>query len=112
MAQKGLYARDLLMKRVGPEPIMRARRQRDPPHPKTRIEAWGLGIWELVREANDGRLWPQAIKGQGIVIWTKCHRDPEGGKLAIKIWCGQLALTWSQVGIAATPMEEGHSLWL
>ncbi|MBW0590944.1 hypothetical protein O181_130659 [Austropuccinia psidii MF-1] len=106
------------MKRVGPEPMMRARRQSDPNRPKTKIEAWGLRIWKLAREADDGSIWPEAImmvgaiKGQGMVIWPKCHRAPEGAKLAIKIWCGQLAPTWSQVGIAATPMEEGHSLWL
>ncbi|MBW0575135.1 hypothetical protein O181_114850 [Austropuccinia psidii MF-1] len=49
------------MKRVGPEPMMRARRQRDPPRPKTKIEIWGLRIWKLAREANDGRIWPEAI---------------------------------------------------
>ncbi|MBW0487671.1 hypothetical protein O181_027386 [Austropuccinia psidii MF-1] len=61
---------------------------------------------ELAREAKDGRIWHEAIKGQGRVIWQKCHRAPEGAKLAIKIWCGQLAPTWSQVGIATTPIEE------
>ncbi|MBW0529052.1 hypothetical protein O181_068767 [Austropuccinia psidii MF-1] len=94
------------MKRVGPKPVMRAR------GPKANREAWGLRIWELAREANDGRIWPESIKGQGIVIWPKFHRSPEGAKLAIKIWCGQLAPTWSQVGSAATPIEEVHSLWL
>ncbi|MBW0528448.1 hypothetical protein O181_068163 [Austropuccinia psidii MF-1] len=106
------------MKRVGSKPMMRARRQRDPPGPQTKIEAWGLRIWELAREANDGRIWPEAtndgwaIIGQGSVIWPKGHRAPEGANLAINIWCGQLAPTWSQVGIATTPKEEGHCLWL
>ncbi|MBW0577478.1 hypothetical protein O181_117193 [Austropuccinia psidii MF-1] len=100
------------MKRVGPNPMMMARGPRDPPRPKTKIEAWGLRIWKLAREANDGRIWPEAIKGQGMVIWPKCHRAPEGAILAIKIWCGQLAPTRSQVGIYATPMAEGHSSWL
>ncbi|MBW0467365.1 hypothetical protein O181_007080 [Austropuccinia psidii MF-1] len=68
--------------------------------PKTKDRGRGLRIRELAREANDGRIWP------------KGHRAPEGAKLAIKIWCGQLAPTWSQVGITATPTEEGHSLWL
>ncbi|MBW0580314.1 hypothetical protein O181_120029 [Austropuccinia psidii MF-1] len=67
---------------------------------------------ELAKEASDGRIWPEAIKGQARVIWPKCHRAPEGANMAIKIWCGQLAPTWSQVGIAATPIEEGHFLWL
>ncbi|MBW0574463.1 hypothetical protein O181_114178 [Austropuccinia psidii MF-1] len=100
------------MKRVGPKAIMRARGQRDPPGQKTRIEAWGLRIWELARKANDGRVWPEAIIGQGSVIWPKGHRAQEGAKLAIRIWCGQLPPTWSQVGIAATPIDKGHSLWL
>ncbi|MBW0555953.1 hypothetical protein O181_095668 [Austropuccinia psidii MF-1] len=99
------------MKRVGPNPMMMARGPRTP-RPKAKIEAWGLGIGELAREANDGRIWPEAIKGQGRLIWPKLHRALGGAKLAIKIWCGQLAPTWSQVGIAATPMEEGDSLWL
>ncbi|MBW0545593.1 hypothetical protein O181_085308 [Austropuccinia psidii MF-1] len=80
---------------------------------------WQLGreandgrIWQLGREANDGRIWPEDIIGQGRVIWPKGHRAPEGTKSAIKIWCGELAPTWSQVGIAATPIEEGHSAWL
>ncbi|MBW0460398.1 hypothetical protein O181_000113 [Austropuccinia psidii MF-1] len=95
------------MKRVGPNSMMMARGPRNPPGPKTNIEAWGLAM-----EANDGRIWPDAIIGQGRVLWPKGHRAPEGAKLAIKIWCGQLVPTWSQVGIAATPIEEGHSLWL
>ncbi|MBW0529485.1 hypothetical protein O181_069200 [Austropuccinia psidii MF-1] len=99
------------MERVGPKPMKRARRQRDPPGPKRKIEGWGLRIWELAREANDGRIWPEVIIGQGRVIWTKGHRAPKGAKLAIKIWCGQFAPTRSQVAIAATPIEEGHSLW-
>ncbi|MBW0549554.1 hypothetical protein O181_089269 [Austropuccinia psidii MF-1] len=32
-----------------------------PPRPKKKIEAWGLRIWELAREANDGRIWPEDI---------------------------------------------------
>ncbi|MBW0585442.1 hypothetical protein O181_125157 [Austropuccinia psidii MF-1] len=73
----------------------------------------GVGdMEELAMEANDGRIWPEAIKGQGRVICPKCHREPEEAKLDIKIWCGQSSPTWSQVGIAATPIEEGHSLWL
>ncbi|MBW0533070.1 hypothetical protein O181_072785 [Austropuccinia psidii MF-1] len=107
------------MKRVGPKPMMRARgprtllgyRERGP-GPKKKVEAWGLRIWELAREVNDGRIWPDAIIGQGRAIWVKGCRAPDGAKLAIKIWCGQLAPTWSQVGIATTPIEEDHSSWL
>ncbi|MBW0468007.1 hypothetical protein O181_007722 [Austropuccinia psidii MF-1] len=81
-----------------PEPL---RKQKDTPRPKKKDKDLGVGDMEgLAREAKDGRIWP------------KGHRAPEGGKLAIKIWCGQLAPAWSQVGIATTPMEEGHSLWL
>ncbi|MBW0522752.1 hypothetical protein O181_062467 [Austropuccinia psidii MF-1] len=98
------------MKRGGPEP---PRTQKDTPRPKNKDKDLGLGdMEELAREAKDGRIWPEAIKGHVIVIWPKCHRAPEGAKLAIKIWCGRLAPTWSQVEIATTPMEEGHSLWL
>ncbi|MBW0487031.1 hypothetical protein O181_026746 [Austropuccinia psidii MF-1] len=61
--------------------------------PRNKIGACGLRIWELAREANDGRIWPEAIKGQARVIWPKCHRAPEGAKLAIKIWCSQLTPT-------------------
>ncbi|MBW0536134.1 hypothetical protein O181_075849, partial [Austropuccinia psidii MF-1] len=43
----------------GPEP---PRRQKDTPGPKTKTETWGLEIWKLAREANDGRIWP---KGHG-----------------------------------------------
>ncbi|MBW0583101.1 hypothetical protein O181_122816 [Austropuccinia psidii MF-1] len=94
------------MKRGVPGAMMMARGA------KTKIEARGLRVRKVARKANDGRIWPEAINGQGIVIWPKFHRAPEGSKLAIKIWCSQLAPTCSQVGIAATPMEEGHSLWL
>ncbi|MBW0497943.1 hypothetical protein O181_037658 [Austropuccinia psidii MF-1] len=80
-----------LMKRVGPKPMMRAR------VPKNKDR--GLGVEDM--EISHGR-----------VIWPKGHRAPEGAKLAIKIWCGQLAPAWSQTGIAATPIEEVHSLWL
>ncbi|MBW0490726.1 hypothetical protein O181_030441 [Austropuccinia psidii MF-1] len=52
--------------------------KRTPPGPKTRIETWGLEIWKLAREANDGRIWPEAIKGQGKVIWPKGHGKPMG----------------------------------
>ncbi|MBW0490022.1 hypothetical protein O181_029737 [Austropuccinia psidii MF-1] len=31
-----------------------------PPGPKTKIEAWGLGMWKLARKANDGRIWLEA----------------------------------------------------
>ncbi|MBW0587287.1 hypothetical protein O181_127002 [Austropuccinia psidii MF-1] len=106
----------------GPEP---PRKQKDTPRPKNKAKDLGVGnMEELAREANYGRIWPGAMKGQGRVIWPeaikgngrliwpKCHGAPEGDKFAIKIWCGQLAPTWSQVGIAATPIEEGHSLWL
>ncbi|MBW0568489.1 hypothetical protein O181_108204 [Austropuccinia psidii MF-1] len=110
MAQKGHLGQDPPNKRVGPKPMMRARRQRDPPRPKTKIEAWGLRIWELATQANDGRIWPGAIIGQGSVIWPKGHRAPEGAQLAIKIWCGHLAPAWSQARVIATPIEEGHYL--
>ncbi|MBW0489687.1 hypothetical protein O181_029402 [Austropuccinia psidii MF-1] len=96
-----------LMKRGGPEGLVLAR------GPKNKDKDLGVGdMEELAREAKDGGIWPEAIKGQGRVIWPKCHRAPEGAKLAIKIWCRQLAQTWSQVGIATKPMEEGHSSWL
>ncbi|MBW0572577.1 hypothetical protein O181_112292 [Austropuccinia psidii MF-1] len=65
-----------------------------------------------IKEEGQTRGCDRAIIGQDSMIWPKGHRGPEGAKLAIKIWCGGLAPTWSQVGIAATPMEEGHSLWL
>ncbi|MBW0527646.1 hypothetical protein O181_067361 [Austropuccinia psidii MF-1] len=94
----------------GPEP---PRKQKDTPRPKNKDKDLGVGdMEELAREAKDGRIWPEAIKGQGRVIWPKCHSTPEVDKFAIKIWCGQLAPTWSQVGIATTPIEEGHSLCL
>ncbi|MBW0580550.1 hypothetical protein O181_120265 [Austropuccinia psidii MF-1] len=89
------------------------RKQKDTSRSKEKDKDLRVGdMEELAREANDSRIWPEAIKGQGRVIWPKCHGAPEGAKLAIKIWCGRLAPTWSQVGIAATPIEEGHSLWL
>ncbi|MBW0585019.1 hypothetical protein O181_124734 [Austropuccinia psidii MF-1] len=95
------------MKRGGPEGLVLAR------GPKNKDKYLGVGdMGELAREANDGRIWPGAIKGQGRVIWPKCHRAPEGAKLAITIWCGGSAPAWSQLGIAATSIEEGHSLWL
>ncbi|MBW0569445.1 hypothetical protein O181_109160 [Austropuccinia psidii MF-1] len=98
------------MKRGSPEP---SKTQKDTPRPKNKDKDLGVGdMEELAREAKDGRIWPEAIKGQGSVIWPRCHREPEGAKLAIKIWSGQLAPTWSQVGISATPMEAGHSLCL
>ncbi|MBW0540249.1 hypothetical protein O181_079964 [Austropuccinia psidii MF-1] len=94
----------------GPEP---PRKQKDTPRLKNKDKDLGVGdMEELARESNDGTIWTEAIKGQARVIWPQCHRAPEGAKLAIKIWYGQLAPTWSQVGIAATPIEEGHSLWL
>ncbi|MBW0521174.1 hypothetical protein O181_060889, partial [Austropuccinia psidii MF-1] len=34
------------------------RRQKDPPGPKSKTKAWGLVIWKLAKEANDGRIWP------------------------------------------------------
>ncbi|MBW0461936.1 hypothetical protein O181_001651 [Austropuccinia psidii MF-1] len=93
-----------------PEP---PKKQEDTSRPKNKDKDLGVGdIEELAREAKDGSRWPEAITGQGRVIWKKCHTAPEGTKLAIKIWCGQLAPTWSQVRISATPMEEGQSLWL
>ncbi|MBW0584068.1 hypothetical protein O181_123783 [Austropuccinia psidii MF-1] len=100
------------MKRGGPGGLVLARGPRTP-RPKNKDKDLGVGdMEELAREANDGRIWPWAIKGQGRVIWPKFHRAPEGAKLAIKIWCVQLAPTWSQDEIVATPIEEGHSLWL
>ncbi|MBW0470015.1 hypothetical protein O181_009730 [Austropuccinia psidii MF-1] len=107
------------MKRGVPESLVLARgarpltNQKEPPRPKNKDKDLGVGdIEELSREAKDGRIWPGAIKDQGRVIWPKCHRAPEGVKLVIKIWFGKLAPTWSQVGIATAPIEEGHSLWL
>ncbi|MBW0566493.1 hypothetical protein O181_106208 [Austropuccinia psidii MF-1] len=46
--------------------------------PKRKIETWGLEIWKLAREANDGRIWPEAIEGQGKVIWPNGHGTLEG----------------------------------
>ncbi|MBW0511691.1 hypothetical protein O181_051406 [Austropuccinia psidii MF-1] len=37
------------------------RRQKESPGPKSKIKAQGLVIWKLAKEANDGRIWPEAI---------------------------------------------------
>ncbi|MBW0570000.1 hypothetical protein O181_109715 [Austropuccinia psidii MF-1] len=104
MAQKGWFLLE------GPEP---PRKKKDTPRARKKDKDLGVGdMEELARVPKDGRIWPEAIKGQGIVIWPKFHRAQEGPKFAIKIWYGKLAPTWSQAGIATTPKEEGHSLWL
>ncbi|MBW0590974.1 hypothetical protein O181_130689 [Austropuccinia psidii MF-1] len=38
------------------------RRQNDPPGPKSKMKAPGLVKWELAKNANDGRIWPEAMK--------------------------------------------------
>ncbi|MBW0535374.1 hypothetical protein O181_075089 [Austropuccinia psidii MF-1] len=64
--------------------------------PRNKDKDLGLGdMEELAKESKDGSIWPKAIKGQGIVIWPKCHRELEGAELAIKISCGQLVPGWN-----------------
>ncbi|MBW0526168.1 hypothetical protein O181_065883 [Austropuccinia psidii MF-1] len=54
---------------VGPEP---PRKQKDTPRPKNKDEDLGVGdMEELAREAKDGRIWPEAIIGQGRVLCQK-----------------------------------------
>ncbi|MBW0585795.1 hypothetical protein O181_125510 [Austropuccinia psidii MF-1] len=53
----------------GPKPKMMARgartpwKTKGPLGPKSKIKAWGLVRWKLAKEPNDGRIWPEAIKG-------------------------------------------------
>ncbi|MBW0545670.1 hypothetical protein O181_085385 [Austropuccinia psidii MF-1] len=72
------------MKRGGPEGLVLEegqeppRTQKDTPRPKNKDKDLGVGdMEELDREAKDGRIWPEAIKGQGRLIFPKCHRAPE-----------------------------------
>ncbi|MBW0519460.1 hypothetical protein O181_059175 [Austropuccinia psidii MF-1] len=59
-----------LMKRGGPEGLVLDRGPRtswDTPRPKNKDKDLGVGdMEELAREAKDGRIWPEAIKGQGM----------------------------------------------
>ncbi|MBW0558074.1 hypothetical protein O181_097789 [Austropuccinia psidii MF-1] len=100
MAQKGHLGQNPTNERGWLGGLEAPRRQKDPPGPKSKMKAWGLVRWKLAKEANDGRICPNG------------HKAPKGTNWPQKIWCGQLAPTWFQVGIAATPMEEGQSLWL
>ncbi|MBW0537934.1 hypothetical protein O181_077649 [Austropuccinia psidii MF-1] len=52
--------------------------KRTPPGPKSKTKAWGLVRWELANVANDGRIWPEARNDQEEVLWSNCHRAPEG----------------------------------
>ncbi|MBW0486111.1 hypothetical protein O181_025826 [Austropuccinia psidii MF-1] len=55
--------------------------------PKTKIEAWGLGIWKLAREANDGRIWPEAIEHQRGPIVHKRYGVSDWPQLGSKLDC-------------------------
>ncbi|MBW0487090.1 hypothetical protein O181_026805 [Austropuccinia psidii MF-1] len=50
--------------------------KRTPPRRKTKMEAWGLGIWKLPREANDSRICPEAINNH----WG--HKRPRESAMA------------------------------
>ncbi|MBW0483050.1 hypothetical protein O181_022765 [Austropuccinia psidii MF-1] len=88
------------------------RDKRTPPGPKTKTEAWGLGIWKLARKANDGRIWPESINdywgheraGEGAM--------DKGGQLAIKDMVLPIGPNLVPGWISPTPMKEGHYLWL
>ncbi|MBW0593494.1 hypothetical protein O181_133209 [Austropuccinia psidii MF-1] len=54
------------------------RRQKDPPGPKSKMKAWGLVRWKFAKEANDSRIWPEAINGHWNGLWHKSHRTPKG----------------------------------
>ncbi|MBW0559535.1 hypothetical protein O181_099250 [Austropuccinia psidii MF-1] len=41
------------------------------------MKAWGLVIWKLAKEANDGRIWPEAINGQR-KVWQMAIRHQRG----------------------------------
>ncbi|MBW0588278.1 hypothetical protein O181_127993 [Austropuccinia psidii MF-1] len=71
------------MKGGGPKPKVMAggleapRIQKDPPGPESKIKAWGLVRWKLAKEANDGRIWPEARNGQMAI---EHQRGPIGHK--------------------------------
>ncbi|MBW0572272.1 hypothetical protein O181_111987 [Austropuccinia psidii MF-1] len=72
------------MKRGGPEGLVLEegpeppRTRNNTPRPKNKDKDLGVGdMEEWAREAKDGRIWPEAIKGQERLIWPKCHRAPE-----------------------------------
>ncbi|MBW0519616.1 hypothetical protein O181_059331 [Austropuccinia psidii MF-1] len=59
--------------------------KRTPPGPKSKIKGWGLVMWKLAKEANDGRIWPEAMNDDGgqdwpkeKVLWPNGHRALEG----------------------------------
>ncbi|MBW0592476.1 hypothetical protein O181_132191 [Austropuccinia psidii MF-1] len=88
--KKAIEAKTPLMKGVALNPRMMARgpggprRQNDPSGPKSKMKAWGLVKWELAKKANEGRIWPDAIRWPlgGVMAWVPWNT--QGGQLAIK----------------------------